>query len=115
MQKHKSFRLCLILSKQIRMPFRKPLLKLDTILKNTKLRTKLTINFLNAVGIENKEPISGLYLGEEIVTNGTFAIDAPAQLAGKPSRLNPEGNHTSTASMPGMDMRTKSAKKKLKI
>lgn len=50
--------------------------------------------------------LSGLQEGEEIVTNGTFAIDASAQLAGKPSMMNPEGNQISTGSMPGMDMRT---------
>jgi len=32
--------------------------------------------------------ISGLGEGEEIVTNGTFSIDAAAQLAGKPSMMN---------------------------
>ena len=34
---------------------------------------------------------SGLKAGEEIATNGTFSIDAAAQLAGKPSMMNPEG------------------------
>ena len=34
---------------------------------------------------------SGLEVGEEIATNGTFSIDAAAQLAGKPSMMNPEG------------------------
>lgn len=33
----------------------------------------------------------GLEGGEEIATNGTFSIDAAAQLAGKPSMMNPEG------------------------
>ncbi|MDP4206564.1 MAG: efflux RND transporter periplasmic adaptor subunit [Bacteroidota bacterium] len=32
---------------------------------------------------------SGLQSGEEIVTNGAFAVDAAAQLAGKPSMMNP--------------------------
>ena len=35
---------------------------------------------------------SGLEPGEEIATNGTFSIDAAAQLAGKPSMMNPEGS-----------------------
>ncbi|MBD80974.1 MAG: efflux transporter periplasmic adaptor subunit [Crocinitomicaceae bacterium] len=35
--------------------------------------------------------LSGLESGEEIATNGTFSIDAAAQLAGKPSMMNPEG------------------------
>ena len=34
---------------------------------------------------------SGLQEGEEIATNGVFRIDAAAQLAGKPSMMNPEG------------------------
>lgn len=34
---------------------------------------------------------SGLQLGEEIAVNGTFSIDAAAQLAGKPSMMNSEG------------------------
>lgn len=48
------------------------------------------------------EIIDGLSEGEEIVTNGTFSIDAAAQLLGKPSMMNSEGGKTST--MPGMDM-----------
>jgi len=34
---------------------------------------------------------TGLKPGEEIAVNGTFSIDAAAQLAGKPSMMNPEG------------------------
>lgn len=33
----------------------------------------------------------GLEAGEEIAVNGTFSIDAAAQLAGKPSMMSPEG------------------------
>lgn len=33
----------------------------------------------------------GLQAGEEIAINGTFSIDAAAQLAGKPSMMNPAG------------------------
>ncbi|MFO7574287.1 MAG: efflux RND transporter periplasmic adaptor subunit [Bacteroidales bacterium] len=33
----------------------------------------------------------GLLAGEEIAVNGTFSIDAAAQLAGKPSMMSPEG------------------------
>jgi len=44
----------------------------------------------------------GLNEGEEIVTQGTFSVDAAAQLEGKPSMMNPAGGKTST--MPGMDM-----------
>ncbi|HEY9170587.1 MAG TPA: efflux RND transporter periplasmic adaptor subunit [Lutibacter sp.] len=45
----------------------------------------------------------GLETGEEIVSNGTFTIDAAVQLAGKPSMMNPEENNGGNA-MPGMDM-----------
>lgn len=38
----------------------------------------------------------GLQEGEEIATNGTFSIDAAAQLAGKPSMMNPEGGAVMT-------------------
>ncbi len=38
---------------------------------------------------------SGLSEGEEIVTNGTFSVDAAAQLAGKPSMMNPAGGVSS--------------------
>ncbi len=44
----------------------------------------------------------GLTEGEEIVTQGTFSVDAAAQLEGKPSMMNPSGGQVS--SMPGMDM-----------
>lgn len=44
----------------------------------------------------------GLTEGEEIVTSGTFSVDAAAQLEGKPSMMNPDGGKTS--SMPGMVM-----------
>jgi Cu(I)/Ag(I) efflux system membrane fusion protein len=44
----------------------------------------------------------GLSEGEEIVTQGTFSVDAAAQLEGKPSMMNQvRGNNTS---MPGMVM-----------
>jgi len=44
----------------------------------------------------------GLTEGEEVVTSGTFSVDAAAQLEGKPSMMNPGGGKTS--SMPGMIM-----------
>ncbi|MGL1885174.1 MAG: efflux RND transporter periplasmic adaptor subunit [Reichenbachiella sp.] len=39
---------------------------------------------------------SGLQPGEEVAVNGTFSIDAAAQLAGKPSMMNREGGVTMT-------------------
>lgn len=52
----------------------------------------------------------GLSEGEEIVTNGTFSVDAAAQLAGKASMMNPaaEGGKVSNGNMAGMDMSAKS-------
>jgi len=48
---------------------------------------------------------SGLEKGEEIAVNGTFSIDAAAQLAGKPSMMNPEGGQVLTGHDHGaMDM-----------
>ena len=38
----------------------------------------------------------GLDIGEEIVANGTFNVDAAAQLAGKPSMMNLEGGKVNT-------------------
>ena len=40
--------------------------------------------------------LDGLHEGEEIAINGVFKIDASAQLAGKPSMMNPEGGKAST-------------------
>jgi len=37
----------------------------------------------------------GLTEGEEVVTNGTFSVDAAAQLEGKPSMMNPSGGAAS--------------------
>ncbi|HEY5691950.1 MAG TPA: efflux RND transporter periplasmic adaptor subunit [Cyclobacteriaceae bacterium] len=43
----------------------------------------------------------GLNSGDEIVTNGTFTIDAAAQLAGKPSMMNPDGGAIMTGHQHG--------------
>ncbi len=42
------------------------------------------------------EIVEGLKAGDEIVTNGTFTVDAAAQLQGKKSMMNKEGGKTST-------------------
>ncbi|WP_421753653.1 efflux RND transporter periplasmic adaptor subunit [Croceimicrobium sp.] len=55
--------------------------------------------------------ISGLEAGEEIAVNGTFSIDAAAQLAGKASMMNPEGGQAHQAHNHGtMDMPEMSSK-----
>lgn len=48
--------------------------------------------------------LNGLSEGEEIVTNGTFSVDAAAQLEGKPSMMTPSGSKESHEHMPGMEM-----------
>ncbi|GBF21947.1 cation efflux system protein CusB precursor [Arenibacter sp. NBRC 103722] len=45
---------------------------------------------------ENYEVLNGLDDGDEIVTNGTFTIDAAAQLQGKKSMMNKESGKTMT-------------------
>jgi len=45
---------------------------------------------------ENYEVIEGLENGEEIVSNGTFTVDAAAQLQGKKSMMNKSGGKTTT-------------------
>ncbi len=42
------------------------------------------------------EILSGLVMGQEVVTNGTFTIDAAAQLQGKKSMMNSEGEKVMT-------------------
>jgi Cu(I)/Ag(I) efflux system membrane fusion protein len=54
----------------------------------------------------------GLSEGEEIVTSGTFSVDAAAQLEGKPSMMNRSGGKVSTDNMEGMDMPPKDEKLK---
>ncbi len=55
--------------------------------------------------------LKGLQEGDTIVTQGTFSVDAEAQLEGKPSMMNkgdgmnlPAGRNSSMQNMPGMDM-----------
>ncbi len=55
---------------------------------------------------------SGLEEGEEIAVNGTFSIDAAAQLAGKPSMMNPEGSPAMTGHDHGGDEMTSAASSK---
>lgn len=59
---------------------------------------------------------NGLEIGEEIVSNGTFTVDAAVQLSGRPSMMNPEGGAVATGHA-GMDMggdkNEKSSKKEM--
>jgi Cu(I)/Ag(I) efflux system membrane fusion protein len=59
---------------------------------------------------------NGVEEGEEIAVNGTFSIDAAAQLAGKPSMMNPEGGPAMTGhNHGGMDMPASSGQVKKKV
>lgn len=50
------------------------------------------------------EITEGLQQGDEVVTNGTFKVDAAAQLAGKKSMMNRTGGKVSMGGHAGMDM-----------
>jgi Cu(I)/Ag(I) efflux system membrane fusion protein len=45
----------------------------------------------------NYEIVAGLFAGNEIVTNGTFTVDAAAQLNGKKSMMNKYGGKSTTS------------------
>ncbi|BCY29401.1 efflux RND transporter periplasmic adaptor subunit [Flavobacterium okayamense] len=49
----------------------------------------------NKIG-DSYEVLEGLYSGNEIVTHGTFTVDAAAQLQGKKSMMNKKGGKTVT-------------------
>ncbi|MGB5419733.1 efflux RND transporter periplasmic adaptor subunit [Algibacter sp.] len=49
----------------------------------------------NQIG-DNYEVLEGLKIDDEIVTNGTFTVDAAAQLQGKKSMMNKEGGKVMT-------------------
>ncbi len=49
----------------------------------------------NEIG-DSYEILEGLKLNEEIVTNGTFTVDAAAQLQGKKSMMSPDGGRVVT-------------------
>ncbi|PCJ98074.1 MAG: efflux transporter periplasmic adaptor subunit [Flavobacteriaceae bacterium] len=61
----------------------------------------------NIIG-ENYEVLMGLENGDEIVTNGTFTIDAAAQLQGKKSMMNKEGGKVMTGHEGHLGMETTS-------
>ena len=66
---------------------------------------------------EQYEVIDGLQRGDEIVTNGTFTVDASAQLQGKKSMMNKEGEETMTGHEGhlGMEMSSTTKNERLKV
>ncbi|WP_028283542.1 efflux RND transporter periplasmic adaptor subunit [Olleya marilimosa] len=58
----------------------------------------------NQIG-NNYEVLDGLSNGDEIVTNGTFTVDAAAQLQGKKSMMNQSKKEESMVSMEHMEMK----------
>lgn len=57
----------------------------------------------------------GLEEGEEIAVNGTFSIDAAAQLAGKPSMMSPEADESAAAHDHGKMSGSDTKHKKLSV
>ncbi|MCG1035747.1 efflux RND transporter periplasmic adaptor subunit [Polaribacter sargassicola] len=64
----------------------------------------------NQIGNEY-EVLEGLFIGNEIVTNGTFTVDAAAQLQGKKSMMNKEGGKVMTGHEGHLGMDNNASKK----
>jgi Cu(I)/Ag(I) efflux system membrane fusion protein len=60
---------------------------------------------------EHYEVVYGLKIGDEIVTNGTFTVDASAQLQGKKSMMNKEGGKKMTGHKDHLGMETSNTQK----
>ncbi|PKB44343.1 Cu(I)/Ag(I) efflux system membrane fusion protein [Cellulophaga sp. RHA19] len=63
----------------------------------------------NQIGNEY-EVLEGLFIGNEIVTNGTFTVDAAAQLQGKKSMMNKDGGKVMTGHEGHLGMDNKALK-----
>ena len=63
----------------------------------------------NQMGV-NYQILEGLSNGDEIVTNGTFTVDAAAQLQGKKSMMNKTGSKTMTGHEGHMNMENMTSK-----
>lgn len=64
----------------------------------------------NQIGNEY-EVVEGLFVGNEIVTNGTFTVDAAAQLQGKKSMMNKNGGKVMTGHEDHLGMDNNSSNK----
>ncbi|WP_458627108.1 efflux RND transporter periplasmic adaptor subunit [Winogradskyella sp. PC D3.3] len=69
---------------------------------------KITLG--NQIG-NNYEVLEGLNNGDEIVTNGTFTVDAAAQLQGKKSMMNKDGGKVMTGHEGHLGMNNNASKK----
>jgi Cu(I)/Ag(I) efflux system membrane fusion protein len=64
----------------------------------------------NQIGNEY-EVLEGLFVGNEIVTNGTFTVDASAQIQGKKSMMNKDGGKVMTGHEGHLGMDNNASKK----
>ena len=74
----------------------------------------LEITLGNQIG-DYYEVLEGLNIGDEIVTNGTFTVDAAAQLQGKKSMMNKSGGKVMTGHKGHLGMETSTSLKKEEI
>ena len=68
---------------------------------------------LGNVNGDNYTILEGLENGDEVVTNGTFTVDAAAQLQGKKSMMNAEGGKTTTGHEGHLGMQDDNAEDKM--
>ena len=68
----------------------------DYVAKSEVVAGKTLLKLYQALYDDNQEVLEGLNIGDEIVTHGSFTVDAAAQLQGKKSMMNKEGGKVMT-------------------